>query len=297
MQTEKALVRGVIADIIVPHAAMEEPDLDRLSSEVKLLDESGVQAICIGGVLGGLIGATPAELSTVCATARRATQKALFAIVFPDASPECFEMVRAVNEAGADAILVGQPHYLAQPGSEALEDMFAQLRELTERPILVADCLPGSIFGAQTIRPLVEKRLVDGVLEAADMHVLVDLLCLGLNVPVYSGIEDLHYPSYVLGAQGVISNLASVFPAECTSLHGAVRSGEHARARKIHERLVRLWRGFNLGTEREARLRLALEMRARPVGRARSPYGRLSEQTAQQIHGIMQKEGVLAASS
>ena len=72
-------------------------------------------------------------------------------------------MVRALDEAGADAILVAQPHYLAQPGVEGLEQMFAQLRGLTGRPLLIADCLPGSLLGLQPIRRLVEKRLVDGV--------------------------------------------------------------------------------------------------------------------------------------
>src|SRR5208283_1521166 len=116
--------------------------------------------------------------------------------------------VRAVEEGGADAILVGQPHYLAQPGTEGLEEMFAGLRELTHRPLLVADCLLSSVLGAKAIRRLAERRLVDGVLVAADMHIFVVLLCLRLDVPVYSCVEDLHYPALVLGARGVISNLA-----------------------------------------------------------------------------------------
>jgi 4-hydroxy-tetrahydrodipicolinate synthase len=285
---------GVIADIIIPFSSAEELDWDRLRDEVKTLDQSGVDGVSIGGVLGGAIGATPAELSALCGAVKRSSSKPLFAIVFPDVSPEGLEMVRAVDEAGADAILVGQPHYLAQPAPEGLEEMFADFRGLTSGSLLVADCLPGSMVGVKAIQKLAEKRLVDGVLAGADIHVLVDLLGLHLEVPVYSGVEDLHYLTLILGARGIISNLAAVFPRDFVELYAAVEDRNHSSARKIHERLVRLWRAANIGTEREARLRSALAARGRNVGAARSPYGRLSPQAGQQIHSILEKEGVLA---
>ncbi|HLV86213.1 MAG TPA: dihydrodipicolinate synthase family protein [Candidatus Sulfotelmatobacter sp.] len=294
MQKTQALVRGVVADVIIPHSKAEEVDLDRLKSEVQFLDQNGVDALSIGGVLGGLIGATADELASVCSAARQATRKPIFAILFPDASTEGYEMVRAVDEAGADVILISQPHYLAQPAIDGLEEMFAEARRITDRPLLVADCLPGCILGARALRSLAEKQLVDGLFEAADMHVVVDLLCMHPDVPVYAGVEDLHFTSLVLGARGVISNLASVFPRECAAVSAAVRSGRHDEARKIHERLVRLWRALSVGTQREARLRIAVESSGRPVGPARSPYGKLPPEVGLQISGVLKKEGITA---
>jgi 4-hydroxy-tetrahydrodipicolinate synthase len=288
----QALVPGVIADIVVPYSSNEEFDLERLRDEVRTLDKSGVDALSFGGPLGGMIGATPDELSFLCGAVKSNSKKPVFGIVFPDASPEGFEMVRALDEAGADAILVGQPHYLAQPGVEGLEEMFAYLRRFTDRPLLIADCLPGSVLGVQPIRKLVERRLVDGVFEAADMHVVVDILTARLGVPVYSGVEDLHYAALVLGANGVVSNLASAFPDDCIALYAAVRGQDHLKARKIHERLVRLWRALSVGAEREARLRCALAARGRSVGAAKSPYGRMAPEATQHIHSILAKEGV-----
>ena len=292
MQTIQALVPGVIADIVIPYSSVGELDRDRLVHEVKVLDESGVPGVGIGGVLGGTMGATPDELSSLCSAVKRSTKKPLFATVFPDVSAEGFQMVRAVDEAGADAILVGQPHYLAQPGVEGLEELFAKLRELTQRPLLLADCLPGSVMGVKSIRTLIERRLIDGVLEGADMHVVVDLLCSRVGVPVYCGVEDLHYPALVLGAHGLISNLASVFPQECVALYDAVQDRDHAKARKIHERLVRLWRALSCGTEGEARLRSALGARGRPVVAARSPYAKLPPEASPQISNILKKESI-----
>ena len=291
------MVRGVIADVVVPYSGTEEPDLDRLAAEVRLLDANGVDGLCLGNVLGGTIGATTAELSSWCAVMRRASRKSIFVILFPDASPEGLDMVRAVDEAGADVILAAQPHYLALPGIEGLEEMFAAFRGATDLPLLVADCLPGSILGVAPIRRLLEKRLVDGVLEGADIHVLVDLLCLDLGVPVYSSVEDLHFSALMLGACGMISNLATAFPRECITLYESVRDGYYPGARKMHERLVRLWRALSLGTEHEARLRIAMSAANRPVGGARSPYNKIPEHAIQQVRKVMENEGVLRATS
>lgn len=296
LRTE-VLVRGVIADVVVPYSETEEADLDRLATEVRLLDANGVDGLCLGNLLGGTIGATPAELASICAVMRRSSRKSVFVILFPDASPEGLETLRAVEEAGADVILVAQPHYLAQPGIEGLEEMFFAFREATDRPLLVADCLQGGMLGVAPIRRLVEKRLVDGVLEGADIHVLVDLLNSDLGVPVYSSVEDLHFSALVLGAYGIISNLATAFPRECISLYDSVRDGDYGSARKTHERLVRLWRALNAGTEREARLRVAMSAANRPVGAAKSPYNKIPEHAIQQVRRVMEKEGAFTATA
>ena len=297
MARTEGLVRGIIADVVVPYSKAEEPDLDRLAAEVKLLDASGVDGLSLGNVLGGTLGATATELAQLCAVMRRSSRKSIFVILFPDASPEGLEMARAVDDAGADALLAAQPHYLAQPGIDGLEEMFAAFREVTDLPLLVADCLPGSILGVAAIRQLAQKRLVDGVLEGADFHVLVDLLNLDLGVPVYSAVEDLHFSALVLGASGIISNLATAFPRECVALGQFVRDGDYANGRKLHERLVRLWRAVSLGAEREERLRVAMSAASRPVGPARSPYNRIPEHAIQQVHRVMKNEGVFTAGS
>lgn len=295
MLRTEGLVHGVIADLVVPYAKHEEPDLDRLAVEVRLLDGHGVDGLCLGGVLGGAIGATATELASLCAVVRRATRKSIFVILFPDASPEGLDMLRAVDDAGADVILAAQPHYLAQPGVAGLEDMFASFRDATDLPLLVADCLPDCILGVAPIRRLVEKRLVDGILEGADIHVLVDLLCLDFGVPVYSSVEDLHFSALVLGASGIISNLATAFPRECVSLYKFVRDEDYSNARKVHEPLVRLWRALSLATEGEARLRVAINAANRQVGAARSPYNKLPRHAIQHVRNAIEKEGVLTA--
>jgi 4-hydroxy-tetrahydrodipicolinate synthase len=285
-------VRGVIADVVIPYATDEGVDWDCLKREVRLLTDCGVHALSLGGTLGGTLGATADELALLCGEVKRSSKAAVFAIVFPDAMPEALEMVRAVNDAGVDVIAVAQPHYLSQPGTEGVMEMFADLKRTTNRPLIIADCLTGSPLGVHAIRALITKKVADGVLESADMHVLVDLLCLDLGVPVYSGVEDLHYLAFIMGADGIISDFATVCPAELLELYTAVQKRDYAVARTTHERLVRLWRSLNCGVEQEARVRSALAAQGRRVGSARRPYRELPSGVGNQISTVLQEEGI-----
>jgi 4-hydroxy-tetrahydrodipicolinate synthase len=292
MHSKPIAVRGVIADLVIPYSTDATVDWDCLKREVRLLNECGVDGLSVGGALGGTLGASAEELASLCEEVKRSAKGPLCAVVFPDTTPEALEMVCAVNDAGADVIAVAQPHYLSQPSMDGLVEMFAELRRTTRRPLLAADSLPNYVLGVQPIQALVTRKLVDGVFESADMHVLVDLLCLDLGVTVYSGVEDLHYLALILGADGVISNFATVCPTECVQLYAAVLEENHTGARKIHERLVRLWRSLNCGVEQEARIRSALSVRGRLVGPAPSPYDALPPEAAQQISDALREEGL-----
>jgi 4-hydroxy-tetrahydrodipicolinate synthase len=289
------LTKGLIADIITPFTSSGEVDFDALRKEVKLLDSSPVNGLCVGGVLSGLEGMLPEELSAVTSAVRGATKKALFAVVLPDTTQEALEMTRAVVAAGAEAVLVAQPHYLSLPTEDGLVEMFADVKRATKVPVLLADCFPGGIVGLATTKTLCSKRLVDGVLQAADVHILVDLLYSKLGVPVYSGVEDLHYVAYVLGAQGVISDLATAFPAEASGLYNAFAAGKHADATPRHERLVRLWRAVGRGPESEGRVRSAIEAQGRKVGPAPSPYNKIPAGAGGEVRTAIGHEGLQLA--
>jgi len=288
----KTLISGVIASLITPFTSTGEVDIDRLRSEVALLEKSPVDGLCVNGMLSGAAGALSEELASITEAVRKASRKPLFSMVLPDVTEEALEMVRAVVHAGADAVLVAQPHYLCQPGEAGLVEMFATLRGAVRVPLLMADCFPESKIGIKTTRHLIDKELVDGILQAADPHCLVDLLCLHPNVPVYCGIEDLHYVAFLVGAYGSISDLGSVFPGELSAIHRAFKRGEHENARQHHERLVRLWRILSPAAERESRVRVALAAQGRDVGVPRSPYDFLTDGMSGIIKSAMQAEGI-----
>jgi len=148
-------------------------------------------------------------------------------------------------------------------------------------------------FGLPAMRRLIDGGFIDGILPGGgNGHLMVDLLRLRPRVPVFSGLEDLHYVGLLLGAAGLTSDLAALFPAECAGLYRDFLGGNHEKARKRHERLLRLWRVINHSVEQLARVRFALSLQGRDVGAARSPFPELSPEAARHVTETLEREGV-----
>lgn len=288
----KLSLDGVVASFITPFLPDGSIDWENVPREIRYLDRSPIHAICLGGVLSGMAGAMPQEFFALASEARKATSKPLAAMLFPDTLPEAHELMKAAVDGGVTVALVSQPHYLCQPTYQDLADMFADLRRSFSIPILVADCLPDAPLGIAGIQVLMERNVVDGVLEAHDAHVLVDLLALRSAIPILCGIEDLHYLGLLLGARGVVSDLAAAFPEEVAGLYRSGRDGSYSAARNHHERLCRLWRALNSPVERSARLRVALAAQGRSVGPPRSPYDLANENMTNTIRSALKQEGL-----
>ena len=139
--------------------------------------------------------------------------------------------------------------------------MFADVKKTTKVPVLLADCFPLGMVGVAATKTLALRRLIDGVWQAADIHVLVDLLYSKLGVPVYSGIEDLHYVAYVLGARGVISDTGHAFPAEASEVYSAFAAGNMSMPRSCMSASCACGGRWAMAGERRPSA-LALEARA-----------------------------------
>lgn len=285
---------GVIPNLITPFHPGGDVDWDAVKRETELLDQAGVDGICVGAYLSETSGSTAEELFRLCQSVRNSTRKPVLAVILPDSEPEAVLFLDSVTSAGADAVLIAQPHYLFQPDSASLLSMFERLRAHARTPILLANLLRSAQVDLSTFQSLQQNGLIDGVLQAGgDAHLLVDLLRIPARKPVFSGVEDLHLIALILGANGLISDLATVFPEECVALHRYVRSGNHETARTIHERLLRLWRMLDHPAEQLSRVRLALAMRGRNVGEPRSPYSNLSPGSAGEVARVLRAEGIL----
>ncbi len=293
MMTIQGLSQGVMASIVIPFTTVGSVDWDGLEREVRFLEDTGIAGFCVGGLLSGTAGAEIKEIASICRTVRGLTRKPLFAMIYPDVEVEALNMGRAVLESGADAILVAQPHYLCQPNEAGICGMFATLRKELNCPLILADCFPDASVELKSIEQLVRMQLVDGVFEAASAHTLVDLLLLRLEVPVYCGIEDLHYVFLMLGVDGILSDLSAAFPKEVSELYQSYLSSDYEEARQRQERLVRIWNVLNHPSERQGRLRSVLFAHGRDVGMPRSPYSALSLEARTEVGKILEQEGLL----
>lgn len=292
MRTQPFSVRGVIPTLITPFTSEGYIAWDVVARETVYLDSTGVDGINVGGSMSEAAGGTTQELFRLCETVRGSTRKPVIATILPDSEPEAIELLDAVLGAHVDAVLIAQPHYLFQPDSTALVKMFERLRARTEIPILLANVLASAPVDLSTMMTMVESRVVDGILQSGNPHVMVDLLRLHPVVPIFSGIEDLHVLGLLLGAVGLVSGLAAVFPADCVALYRDFHAGHYNSARERHERLLRLWRTLDHPVEQLSRVRAALAAQGRDVGVPRSPYGAIPPESWLELSRTMTREGI-----
>jgi 4-hydroxy-tetrahydrodipicolinate synthase len=287
-------IRGVIASLLTPFDERGSIDWELLATQAVRAESAGVHAMCIGGFASELAGSTPKEFGRVCQTVRGAVRIPLVANIYPDSTPEAIELANAAAQAGASVLLVAQPHYLFQPGAEAFADMLQELKRRVALPLMLSNTVQSATLSAADLRRMVERAVIDGIVQGGnDAHTLADLLCLSSRPPVYSAIDGLAYLAYLLGAEGTLSSLAAVFPAEAVSLYLAHQAGDHERARRMHNRLLRIWRALDHPAELPARLKLGASLCANPAGVARAPY-QLAADSGQAVRQALLREGLIA---
>jgi 4-hydroxy-tetrahydrodipicolinate synthase len=292
MQSRNLRLQGAIPVMVTPFDPEGRVELDALRRETEFFSRTGVQALCVGGVISETAGAEPEEIHLLCKTVISATDKPVIAGIFPDCNTEAFDLADAALSAGSLALLVAPPHYLFSPDCDGLLEMFAALRERVTVPLLLSNCIQTAQADLSSITALISKGLIDGVHQAGgNAHLLADVLHLNPRVPVYAGVEDLIYMAFLLGAEGAISALATVFPEDCVALYEANRRGDSTGAREIHERLNRLWRALDHPVELLSRIKWALTLRQRAAGVPRSPYNIISPNSQHSLREALERQG------
>jgi 4-hydroxy-tetrahydrodipicolinate synthase len=290
--TRKDLVlKGVVPSMIAPLRA-GKIDWDALDRELTLFSAHSVTGVGVGGGLGELAGMSAQEFGEVCRFVRGRTDLPVIATILPDSEPEASDLMQSAVSAGVDAVCLAQPHYLFQTNSTDLLSFFGRMRSRSSIPLLLANTSLTSGIPSSIIASLIDEALIDGLVQGgSDPHVLVDVLALQNRPPVFCAIEELAYTALLLGAEGISSTLAAVFPAELCAMFAAMQNADHLTARALHERLLRLWRALDHPAESFARIRCVLAAQGRDVGEAHAPFNVTRSEMVSEVSSALTREG------
>ncbi len=158
---------------------------------------------------------------------------------------EAIELSRKVEGAGATHLLHVTPAY-NRPPQRGLIEHFTAIADAATRPLVLYN-VPGRTacnMEAETTLALAEHDNIISVKEASASADRVSEIVRHRpeGFTVLSGDDSLTLPFMALGADGVISVISNAVPAAMTGLVGAVFSGDHSRAERLHYAMLPLMR-------------------------------------------------------
>lgn len=148
---------------------------------------------------------------------------------------------KAVAGVGATHLLHVSPMY-SKPPQRGIVAHFHAIADATPLPIMLYN-VPGrtaSNMEAETTLRLAEHPRIVAVKEASGNLAQMDTILRDRpdGFLVFSGDDAITLPLMALGAEGIVSVVANVFPRAMVQLVDAMRSNEFALARSLHRAML-----------------------------------------------------------
>lgn len=288
---------GVIPPVVLPLDEDEEIDESTLRQETRFLLDAEVDALLVNGTTGEGAMIMPEESRRICeiVVEEVAGRMPVIAGVTADSTRQAVHLGLLAREAGATALLVAPVHFLNLPPREGVVGFFRDIGREVGLPIVLYNVAPLLNLKPDLCLELAEIPEVVAVKHSNDnFHELAELLRLAAGrLTVMTAVEDLIFPSLVLGSPGMIVAVAALVPELCVELYRAVGRGDLATARQLHERLLPVVRSVLTDENFPANMKAGLALRGRPVGPPRSPLLPASPESVAMVRRALEEAGVL----
>ncbi len=244
---------GAYAAMVTPFTDKDDINVEGMRSNVEYLSGEGIAGLVPCGSTGESATLTSEEHKKLIDITIDAASVPVVAGTGSNNTAEAVELTRYAQDAGADAALLIVPYY-NKPTRAGLVRHFGAIADATEIPLILYN-IPGRTainMDAETVSVLAhEHDNVAGIKEASanfsQISDVVERTC-DLDFSVLSGDDGLTLPMMALGATGVISVTADIFPRRMIELVQLCLGGKFAEARKAHYQLSPLFRALFIET-------------------------------------------------
>jgi 4-hydroxy-tetrahydrodipicolinate synthase len=286
---------GIIPPTTTPFDADGEIDEAAVRAQVRWLLDRGVHGLAAGGSTGEGHTLDADELRRLVATVVEEAdgRVPVIAGIIVDSTRDAIRRGNALGGLGVAALQVTPVHYLFRPDDDAMLAHFRAICEATGQQVIIYNVVPWSYLAPSLlVRIMREVPGVVGVKQSAgDLKLVADLLlAAGPEDHIFSAVDALLYPSFVLGAHGTIAALPTAAPGPCVALWDAVQLGDHARAQDLHRRLLRLWNAL-VGDNLPACVKHAQTLQGCPAGQPRAPMPSASTEQRRAIAAALEALG------
>ncbi|ASQ91042.1 4-hydroxy-tetrahydrodipicolinate synthase [Prosthecochloris sp. GSB1] len=244
----KRVISGSAVALVTPFRQDMSLDREALRKLVRLHIAAGTDIVIPCGTTGESPTLLPEEQTEIIEIVREESgSKILVAAgAGTNSTTKAVELAKSAEKAGAEAILSVAPYY-NKPSQEGFYQHYRHIAEAIGIPVIVYN-VPGRTgcnINAETILRLAQDfENIAAVKEASDnMGQIMELLASRPDgFSVLTGEDPLILPFMALGGDGVISVAANQVPGEIKKLVTLVQEGELEEARRVNNRLRRLFR-------------------------------------------------------
>ncbi|MGZ4942216.1 MAG: 4-hydroxy-tetrahydrodipicolinate synthase [Halobacteriota archaeon] len=244
---------GVYPAMVTPFTNEGEIDIEGMRSNIAYLAGEGVAGLVPCGSTGESATLTFEEHKKLINVTIDAAKVPVIAGTGSNNTAEAVELTRYAQDAGVDAALLIVPYY-NKPMRAGLVKHFGAIATATDIPLILYN-IPGRTainMDAETVSALAhEYNNVAGIKEAsANFSQISDVVELtrNLDFSVLSGDDGLTLAMMALGATGVISVTADIFPKRMIELVRPCLEGKFSEAREAHYQLCPLFRALFIET-------------------------------------------------
>jgi 4-hydroxy-tetrahydrodipicolinate synthase len=281
---------GIYASTIVPFRPDGTIDAAALEEHLRMVVRgTGLRGLLLNGHAGENSVLDRAEQRLVIEIGRRLGPDCLIvAGVNSESGVQATTLARDAADAGADAVMVFAPSSWALGAApDVIVRHHQMIHDATKLPMFL---FQGSVnagktaFAPDVLRSLLRLPNVVGIKEGSWETSAYEATrrmtkALRPDVAVMASGDEHLFTCFVLGSEGSLVSLAAVIPSEIVQLDDAVRRGDLASARALHDRIYPLAKavyGTPPGSLATARLKACLKLLGRIENAAcRAPVGEL----------------------
>lgn len=237
---------GSIVAIVTPFKEDKNIDYHTLGNLIEFHIENQSDGMVVCGTTGEAATLLQKEYGELIEFVVKKIDKRIPVIagVGSNATNKAIENSLLAESLGVDGVLAVSPYY-NKPTEKGLKDYFVQIAKAISIPVLMYN-VPGrtasNISASLAVSLACEVENIVGIKEASGN--LEQMAYILRNKPddfmVFSGDDALAFPAVCLGANGVISVVANLFPQTFHRLMKLSREGDLKLARKLHFDLLKI---------------------------------------------------------
>ncbi|HEV2196322.1 MAG TPA: 4-hydroxy-tetrahydrodipicolinate synthase [Candidatus Acidoferrum sp.] len=237
---------GIFPALTTPFADDGSISITDLKHNIQQYNGTGLAGYVVIGSTGESVLLSKSEIEAVLAAVKEAASrdKKLIAGTGAESTTETVERTKRAAKLGYDAALVKTPYYY-KPAYKPEVYIAHYRRVADESPIPVmlysVPQFTGVALEPQEVAVLSEHPNIIGIKESSgNVQRVAEIIAnVQPDFQVLVGSAATIYPSLAIGARGAILALGSALPEKCVTLYELFRQGQHEKARKLQEVMLR----------------------------------------------------------